>query len=237
MDVNELSENVLRGILQDGKVRIPPWAKRVKLDIGTSINAPNSEMWTNRDSDVCVFGFEPNTYNVEFVKKGGNIWPVHLTPSKVDNSVFLINCALGNQYIESADFYCTEGDSGTSSLFIPKNFSVKEKIEVPVLKLEGFFDLFPWEIIEYIEQVKIDAQSSDLDIIKGMGRYLSERAVYLDVETTTGNAYSNVERPEEIKSYMEDSGFTCITWDTNATFVNRKFESVTKDVHYSILGE
>ena len=34
--------------------------KRIKLDIGLSYNAPQSNNWLKHDDDVLVIGFEPN---------------------------------------------------------------------------------------------------------------------------------------------------------------------------------
>jgi len=230
-------ETVLKNIIDNGKIKIPEWSRRVKIDVGLSINAPNSEVWINKDSDLCVFGFEPNTYNIKHIYDGEKIWPVHLNPEKIDNSFFIINCALSNYILEEEDFYCTEGDSGTSSLFKPNYFGVKEKIKIPVITLESFFDLFPWDKIQYIEQIKIDAQSSDFNIIKGIGHYLSEKIVYLDVETSTNGQYSNMESPQELRDFLEKNDFECLSWGINSTFLNKKLSHLKDSINYSILGD
>jgi len=236
--MSKIIESVLNHVVEDNKIKIPEWAKRVKIDVGLSVNAPNSEVWINNDSDLCVFGFEPNTYNVKHLHSGEKIWPIHLDPSKINKSFFLINSALSNYISDGEDFYCTEGDSGTSSLFEPSFFDVKEKIKIPVITLEYFFNMFPWDKIPHIDQIKIDAQSSDFNIIKGIGNYLIEKIVYLDVETSTRGQYHNLESPNELKSYLEKNGFDCISWNNfNATFINKKFSEIKQSINYSILGE
>lgn len=230
--------NVLSKYLdKKGKIQIPNWVKRVKLDVGTSLNAPNSEKWLSEDNELCVFGFEPNKFNIEVLYEGQNFWPLHIKKERLDFSFFCINCALSDFNSESEPFYCTDGiNPGTSSLFKPRGMALKEITKVPVMRLESFFDLFPWDIVPYIDQVKIDAQSGDYNIVKGMGKYLSEKVVYLDVETTTGNGYENNENPSELRQFIESNGFVCVSWDTNATFLNTKFEHLKNNIKYSLLN-
>jgi hypothetical protein len=108
---------------------------------------------------------------------------------------------------------------------------------VSVIRLSDFFDRFPWDTIQHIDQVKIDAQSSDFNIVKGMGKYLSERVVYLDVEATTNGQYENLETPNELKEYIENEGFECIEWGMNARFRNRKFYDIFDKVNYIFLND
>jgi hypothetical protein len=236
---NNLIKKVLSPILKNDKIFIPEWSKKIKIDVGTSVAAPNSEVWINEDPNVCVFAFEPNIYNINHLHTGEKIWPVHLDPKKINNSFFYIHCALSNFISESEKFYCTDNDAGTSSLFTPvdKRIQVKEITEVTVITLESFFDYFPWDNIPYIEQIKIDAQSSDFNIIKGIGHYLEERIVYLDVETTTNGQYLNQETPVELRHYLESKGFQCERWGINATFFNKKFENIKSKINYSIIGD
>ena len=104
--MNEIVNSVLKDLLVDGKIFIPENLTRVKLDVGTSINAPNSEYWLSSDNDVCVFGFEPNPFNVEFVKRGGNIWPIHLNTDRINKTFFMVECALSSGDIFLYPFIC-----------------------------------------------------------------------------------------------------------------------------------
>lgn len=219
---------------KNSKIKIPSHCKRVKIDVGLSVSAPNSELWLQKDEDLCVFGFEPNKYNVQTLLNGCTLWPVNLKRERINNNFFLIECALSDKIEEEIEFYCTEGDGGTSSLFKPNYFQIKEITKVPLITLEYFFNFFPWNKINLIEQIKIDAQSSDLNIIKGIGNYLQEKIVYLDVETTTGNQYSSRENSLDIKNLLEKNNFECIKWNTNATFINRKYKNIAKNINYII---
>ncbi len=198
---DKLKNKLFSHILENNKIKIPKWAKRVKIDVGTSLNAPNSQKWLEVDNELCVFGFEPNIYNLRILHTGNHVWPIKLDIDKINKSFFYINCALSDMVAEDIDFYCTGAENpGTSSLFKPKTFNVREITKVDIIKLENFFDLFPWETIEYIDQVKIDAQSADFNIVIGMGDYLSEKVIYLDVEVATGSQYENEENPMALKN-------------------------------------
>lgn len=236
---DEFIKDLLFPKLKDGKIQIPDWAKRVKIDVGTSLNAPNSEIWLNNEDDCCVFAFEPNKYNVRALETGENIGrhvrALKLNPERFNKSFFCFNCALSDYLSESEQFYCAEDDSGTSSLFKPKEFEVLEITNIPVITLSSFFDCFPWERIQYIEQIKIDAQSSDFNVIRGIGDYLKEKIVYLDVETGTNGQYYNEENPEDIRRYMDSQGFECLSWGLDATFVNQNYKNILGKINYNRL--
>jgi hypothetical protein len=143
--MNKIVKSVLNQILDTNKkIKIPEECKRVSIDVGTSINAPNSEYWLNLDNEMCVFAFEPNPFNVKHLRKGDKVWPIHLDPKKINDSFFIVECALSKGKPRFSDFYCTSNDSGTSSMFKPSYFDVKEIVQVPTISLQDFFDLFPW---------------------------------------------------------------------------------------------
>lgn len=218
-------------------IKIPCWCKRVKIDVGTSCNAPHSENWINNNNDCCVFAFEPNPYNIESIQnEEGKMWPVWLKKDKIGKSFFIYNYALSWYNQEEQDFYCTDGDSGTSSLFKPLVAPVKEIVKVKVIRLSDFFEEFPWNKINYIEQLKIDAQSSDFNILLGAGKYI-EKVAYIDIETHTNGQYDNEENPGDIKQYLEDNGFSCSNFGINACFFNERFRNRINEMNYCFLHE
>jgi hypothetical protein len=235
---DKIKNKLFSHILENDKIKIPKWAKRVKLDVGTSLNAPNSQKWLDADSDLCVFGFEPNIYNIEILQTGIHRWPIKLDLNRINKSFFYVNCALSDIVEEDVDFYCTDAENpGTSSLYKPKIANVDNVTKVSVIRMSDFFDLFPWEIIPYIDQVKIDAQSADFNIVKGMGDYLAEKIVYLDVEATTNGQYENDETPDLLKKYIESKGFECLEWGMNARFRNKNFSNVYDKINYIFLND
>lgn len=244
--MNNVVSSVLNHLLDEKqKIKIPTEYTRVLFDIGTSYNAPHSEVWTRETDDVCVFAFEPNPFNIECIKSGkwiGSSWqnPLQLDIQNLNKKVFLIEAALSSGTPRYIDFYCAEEDPGTSSVYEPTYFSVKEKVKVPVITLKDFFDLFPWDKVPFIEHIKIDAQSSDFDIIKGMGDYIT-KILYLSVECNTVDdnnlqQYKNSnENPFEMKEYIESYGFECKRWNKNGVFYNKNMRDLWSEYEYYFL--
>lgn len=223
--------------LENGKIKIPPWVKHIKIDIGLSYNSPQSNNWLNRENDLLVFGFEPNPIACSHIFSPNNkkLHSCHgdvLEHRFIQNGQFkLLPIALSNLSGEM-DFYITEHDVGCSSLYKPKStfLPVKNIIKVPVYTLDSFFELLPRDVI--IEYIKIDAQGSDLNIIKGGGNYISDRVIWVTLEpecTTYDNISSN--NNKEITEYMESIGFIYFKHpNTNdPTFYNSKFKNY-KDI-------
>lgn len=217
---------------------IPDDIKRIKIDIGLSYSAPQSNIWLNNDKDLFVFGFEPNPECVESILAGSikkrEIF--HGDPLSNENKsrFHLFPIALSDVDEPSEmDFYMTSKDCGTSSLMEPISFEIKSKITVPVFSLKHFFDLFPWERFDFIEYIKIDAQGSDLKILKSAKNYLSERVVFVTAEPEN-NSYVNCSDNsyQNIKSYMESQGFLEIKHHNthDPTFVNSKFIHLAKEI-------
>lgn len=240
--INAVVDEVLTPFLDDrGKIKVPSGCKRVKLDVGLSNNAPHAELWlsSNEDNDMCVYGFEPNPYNIKYLREftpDKKYQLIQLDPKRIDDNFFMIQTAVSDGEPRYSVFYCTDGDPGTSSIYEPRQFGVKDIVEVPVITLENFFDLFPWDKIPYIEQLKTDTQSSDFNVIRGCGKYLSERVVYLDVEISTSNQYIHEETPEEFHNYILNCGFEPISMGGNCSYYNKKFIDILNTIDYQFLN-
>jgi len=246
--MNRIVKKVLSQYIDSSKkISVPVGIERVLIDIGTSYNAPHSQVWTQETEDVCVFAFEPNPFNVQCLKAGkwlGSSWqnPYQLNVENLNKKVFLIESALSNGTPKYVDFYCTQEDPGTSSLYEPTCFSVKEKVQVSVITLKDFFDLFPWDKVSFIEHIKIDAQSSDFNIVKGMGEYI-KNVLYLTVECDTIDengvqCYKNSdENPLMMKEYIESHGFECKRWKNNGIFYNTNMRDLWDEYEYYFLDD
>ncbi len=226
------------GILfQEKKLYVPTTIKNVKLDIGLSYSAPFSQTWLSNEDNSMVFGFEPNPTSITSIKSANNCKrdPSHgdvLDVKYLHTRFFLIPCALGTKTNEYVDFYVMNGDEGCSSLYepnpdqFPENYTIKEKIKVPIFKLSDFFELFPFDQIPYIDYIKVDAQGSDLDIIKSGGEWIQNHVVYITVEAEN-NQYKNPnENSEEaIQIYMTSIGFIHVQHPNTAdpTYLNTKY--------------
>ena len=245
----ELAKEIVNGVLNnrldsEGKIIIPDGCKRVKLDVGLSNNAPHAEIWLEDSDDTCVYGFEPNPYNIQYMKnftEDQKYQIIQLDPKRINKNLFIIETALSDGEPRDTTFYCTKGDPGTSSMYEPLRqneevFKVKDVINVPVITLKHFFDVFPWDKVSYIEQLKVDAQSADFDIIRGCGDYLSERIVYLDVEISTSNQYKHYENPQEFHNYIVNSGFEIISLGGNCSYYNKRYSNIKDTINYKFLN-
>jgi FkbM family methyltransferase len=227
--------------MENGKFAIPETIKRVKIDVGLSYGAPFSCKWLDKEEDLIVFGFEPHPHTYQFLRSQENpkYHPVYnhiYAPiPHIDKRLFIFPVALLDKSGEFLDFYEMNGDVGTSSLFKPKKeyfenkdpkFTVGNVTKVPVFTLKDFFDVFPFDKIPYIEYLKIDAQGSDLRIVKGAGKYIQERVVFVTLEAD-GHQYEEASdcNVENIDEYMKSIGFQAITHPntTDPTFVNLNF--------------
>jgi len=224
---------------------IPNSCTHVKLDIGLSYNAPQSLSWlSHEDAGLMVFGFEPNPTSIASIINKNNQKQHHshghcLRYKYIEEGRFVIQqCALSSvSEPTTMKFYVSNNDCGTSSLF-PNDEThlgkIKEVIDVPVYSLEMFFAGFPWDRFQYIDYVKIDAQGSDLNILKSAGSYLRDRVVFVTAEGD-GNQYIGAHECSEanIISYMESQGFMQIrhTNTTDPTFVNKKYIELSKNIY------
>lgn len=211
---------------------IPDNCTHVKLDIGLSFSAPHSQTWLSKETNLMVFGFEPNP---ELTKPLQQIF--------INTKQFqLIPVALSNvTKEEEMNFYINSNDCGTSSLFKPDEQlfgPIKNEVSVPVVSLKMFFDEFPWDRFEYIDYIKIDAQGSDFNILKSAGNYLSEKVVFVSAEPDGFQYFGAHEcNTENITSYMESQNFVRINHPNTSdpTFVNEKFSH--KGIHETIYIE
>ncbi len=195
----------------DGKIDIPIEIRHIKLDIGLSYSAPMSQQWLSKENDLMVFGFEPDPTSVETIKRGAvKQHPVHGDPLEaryVGDRMFIFPCALGLQSGGVAKFFVTKESCGCSSLYYPVFFEVEKVLEVPVFRLSDFFDLMPFDTHPVIDYIKIDAQGSDLDILKSAGQYLEERVVYVTAEPENDQYKETSNSEGEMDRYMRSIGF------------------------------
>lgn len=218
----------------EGKIHIPENTKHLKLDIGLSHMAPHSREWLGREADLTVFGFEPHPGNVENIKR--------TMPSHYRN-FFLLPCALSSR--EGVwPLFCTEGDAGCSSLYEPieagLHLKVEKTVDVPVFRLDSLFDLWPWDKFPLVEYIKIDAQGSDLDILKSAGNYLQERVAIITAEAgNDDDQYRGTNNSEAVMdAFMTGLNFFRIrehqspSYARDQTYVNEKFRHLLPQIFY-----
>ena len=226
---------------------IPENCTHVKIDIGLSYGANQSSTWLDKEENLLVFGFEPNLESVENIK-AGNIklrHPSHIVGGKpldqkhlYSGRMIIIQKALSNvEKEEKMYFYVNSKDCGTSSLFNhDQQFlgPIKKIIKVPVINLKMFFDNFPWDKFKYIDYIKIDAQGSDLNILKGAKKYLTEKVVFVTAEPDGNQYYGASEcNAVNITNYMISQNFEKINHPNtfDPTFLNKKFKNIAHDIY------
>ncbi len=228
---------------KDGQIVIPDWVRHIKFDVGLSYNAPITQQWVTTEENLLVFGFEPDPTSLQSLLDPQNTkrLPGHgtlLEYKYLNNRVFVIPVALGS-IVSEVDFYVTEG-GGCSSVYKPKeNFrSVHQKVKVPIYKLSDFFELMPWSDlksrgIEYVEYIKIDAQGHDLEIVKGLGDYIS-KVVYITLEAES-STYHQAEGNNfnAIGAYLNSKHFAMVKHPgtTDPTFINIAYAHLADKIY------
>ena len=229
--------------MEDYLKNIPLSVSNVKLDIGLSYSAPQSNDWLSNEPNLFVFGFEPNPESIQ------NILQKNIVKRNQGHGE-----PLKNEYIETrfrlipfalmdvtepitTNFYSMSNDVGTSSLYKPVDSNlgpIKSVSKVPVYSLKHFFDLFPWDRFDYIDYIKIDAQGADFDIIKSAGNYLKERVVFITAEPESnkyfGCSHNTIENMIE---YLKERGFEKINHPNTSdpTFLNNKYKHLYDKIY------
>jgi FkbM family methyltransferase len=217
------------------KIEIPSSCSHVKIDIGLSYTAPISNKWLVKESDVFVMGFEPNPYCCKMIMTS-NFGPTQFPDFNLEERFIkegrfiLFPSALSDvDNVTTQKFYINKNDYGTSSLYTHNQTTlgpIEQIINVNVINLKMILDGFPWDRFEYIDYIKIDAQGSDLKILKGAGDYLKEKVVYITAEPD-GHYYNNCENcsEENIDNFMISQGFNRIKHPNTVdpTYINTKF--------------
>jgi FkbM family methyltransferase len=190
---------------------IPDYAQSVKIDVGLSVNAPQSSIWLKRDSELFVFGFEPLLDNIERIKAGESKWPENLSPELIGQRIVIVPCALSDKTdLAGRDFFVTKNDPGCSSLLEPVSMEVQKIERVPVITLDKFLDFFPFERFPFIEHLKIDVQGADFEVIRGSDEHL-DKIMFITLEIDTIHYIGSTQSESEIKKYMKARGFILLS--------------------------
>ncbi len=170
--------------------------KNIKLDVGLSYSAPNSELWLRKLKNRIVFGFEPNKECVEHIIEGKgnphNQTNIYINKERIGKDFFLIPYAIDDCDMCYKKFYSTSNDLGCSSLYKPTNFKIKDTYDVLCMRLRDFLDKL--QNLNFIEHIKVDAQGNDLRVLKSMGNYL-DKTIFVTIECA--NERSSYECIEE----------------------------------------
>ena len=189
-----------------GFLDFPNWTRRVKIDVGLSVNAPHSQVWLEAQKDLFVIGFEPVRRNIDNILRGDSPWPINLDPLKVGQRMWIIPCALGNSSGQEVKMYITANDPGCSSILLPRTFEVQESITTQMWRLSDLLAYFPWERLSLIEHLKIDVQGMDYEVLLGTKEYLN-RILFITVEVDTLEYLNTTNSLYSISSLLKEHGF------------------------------
>ncbi len=185
----------------------PVGMSRLKIDIGLSVNAPQSQIWLESDASVFVIGIEPLHSNIESISNCNSNWTIALNPEFLRKRMFILPIALSDKKVEQGlTLYVTENDPGCSSLLKPSNFTISRTETVRVETLRELIACIPEDSIPIIDHIKIDAQGFDLRILEGCGEELRRVfAITLEIDSDEYEGANN--SLAAIKEYISSFGF------------------------------
>jgi hypothetical protein len=229
---------------------------RLRMDIGTSVCAPNSALWFSKYNNLLVIGAEPHPDCIQALRLGpesthGFVDPWHLVIDsgtihaeggrvisrlKDQNNEFcLIEGAIDLQE-KILPFYCTGNGrwAGCSSLHKPIDGrgipSVSKVVEVNTIPLWRIMEKIDWDKVSYVEFLKIDTQSNDLNVIKSAKEYI-EKVCFVQAEYYTNGEYEGEGDMQgcfdDMVDYMKNYNFQpyAVT-STDLWFVNKNMVSI-----------
>jgi FkbM family methyltransferase len=138
-----------------------------------------------------------------------------------------------------ADFHMVEGDTGSASLNIfsdnlyetwpgRTDFVVRGSKKINVYRLDTWLKIFAPEIT-CIDHLHIDAQGSDLSVLRGLGKKLSmvQSGVVEVPQEDNLRLYKNQHTKQEALEFLEQNGFvidkiTSQVNEDNLYFVRKK---------------
>lgn len=141
---------------------------RYLFDVGAHWGQDSLDI-TRNNPDVVCFAFEPTPELAEQLRQKSQDFA---------DRYFVFQCAISD-YNGESDFHLVVGDTGSASLnrFNDNlhetwpgrtDFVVRKTIKVPVFRLDTWLSINAQHINE-IYHLHIDAQGSDLNVLKGLG--------------------------------------------------------------------
>jgi hypothetical protein len=227
-----------------GIFSIPPWARRLKIDVGMSENAPHSEWWLSDDPYLCVLGFEPASKARERIQSYSSEYQVKLIPERIGKSLFLIPLALGNYPygLYNSELFITRS-LGCCSFLEPtsleSDLQVIGKETVLASSLDFVLSHINLQTTRYgvIDHLKTDCQGYDFMVMQGAKRSLESICVVTKESETGQYQGSTLNSIKKSIEFFGDFGFDLLTDDLirkckidskkfdvqDPTFINRRF--------------
>lgn len=232
-------------------VQVSRSLKHLRIDVGLAGDAPNSALWLKETTDRLVIGVEPLDYHWRHLYKLGSpdgeskTNPWYILELETDSVV--INgtkvCDINNRFIgirgaidntnqpKEQSFYKNKtGYTGSSSL-LKQNITdrFEQEIKINTFSLEYLIDNLPKKF-DYIEHIKTDCEGKDFDVVKSIGKYLSNIVfISSEVRNNNPNEWIGTQNPNEFITYMRDNNFEILTdHNNNIDFVNKLYKEEIK---------
>jgi FkbM family methyltransferase len=162
-----------------------------------------------------------NVISFECLPSGIEQCEANIASSGLQDRIKLIKCAAGS--VEgSTKFYPlmvgNEDTGGASSIYVHEDHTNIQSITVQMRRIEN---VLKENKIRTVDLLCIDAQGSELHVLKGMGDMLQD-VKYIQTELPTGikGVYQDAPTKPETLQYLNDFGFNLIYNSSEANYEN-----------------
>lgn len=178
---------------------------RIKIDVGLSLDAPHSVEWLKQDPDLIVFGFEPLPLCLDSVE---TMFQATSEMRRLRRRIVIVPVALGVESMRTRFFECD--DPGVSSFHRPREFSIKNVLEIDSLRLEDFLYEIENQLNQkfgFFQHLKTDCQGADIKVLQGAEKYL-ERVAVITCEADSHDYIDSVSNDvRSIREFLGARGF------------------------------
>lgn len=179
---------------------------KIKIDVGLSLSAPHSIEWLKRDPRLIVIGVEPLPVCRLSVER---LFSASPEMRSLRHRMILVPFALGIETRRIRFFECE--DPGVSSAHQPREFNVSRILEIDCLRLEDLLLLIETRMnqkITFVQHLKTDCQGSDIEVLKGAGKYLDKIAV-ITCEADSSDYFDSLSNDvSSIRTFLRSRGFS-----------------------------
>ena len=171
--------------------------------------------------DLIVYAFEPNPVAAHWMMGRLRNYVVLPMAVALEDGVAEFKVAA---YEQSSSLLAIDDEVARNWTGGDGKFEILKTNKVPTMRLDTFLDGMK---IDKVDFLKVDAQGSDLDVVKSAGARLADvRRVQLEV-ATGGSLYQGAASRADVIAFMEGSGFRLQSredeshgQEENLTFVN-----------------
>lgn len=181
-----------------------------------------------------LFMFEPIPARAaELVQKAGEARTIEVVPKAVSNfnGRATFNIATHDDCSSLQDFDPNANKTWVHEWHPYKRFETVERIEVPVIRLDTFFEERGISMVDVLE---VDAQGEDLRVVESLGERIADvKRIQIEVNIHDAPLYTNAFSMADAMAFFSSHGFEKhVEWkqslnrEANVTFRNRRFYPV-----------